>query len=154
MNSNRSFLRNLTWSLVWAAMVVPMALAQDNSSNLGTQIREVFYNGNIDACDMTDTAVFTLDRPVRVNQIDVWYRWRTSEGSVAYTLSQSNRTLRNGVLSRGDCDPYQEKWCNATDRFDLRLYPGTYFIRTERARVCQNQGSDGKGFVKVFGSRR
>ena len=40
------------------------------------------------------------------------------------------------------------------DRFNLRIHPGAYLIRTNRARVCQNPGSDGNGFVKVYGARR
>jgi hypothetical protein len=114
----------------------------------------VFNNWNTYACEMTDTAGFMLDRSVRADRIEVWYRWRSREVSVAYTLSRNGQTLRSGVLTRGDCDPYQEKWCVATDRIDLRLPPGNYLIRTERARVCQNAGSDGNGFAKVYGSRR
>jgi hypothetical protein len=150
MNLSRSFFFALTGILGWSALTAPAAFAQ---SNMGSPSRVIFDNGNIDACELTDTAVFTIDRPVRIEQFDVWYRWRNREVSVAYSLSQNGQTLRNGVLVRGDCDPYQEKWCNATDRFSLRLAPGTYAIRTERARVCQNQGSNGIGFVKVYGSR-
>jgi hypothetical protein len=150
MNMSRFFHFALTGTLVWLAISPYQALAQ---SNMGSPPRVIFDNGNIDACELTDTAVFTIDRPVRIEQFDVWYRWRSREESVAYSLSQNGQTLRNGVLVRGDCDPYQEKWCNATDRFNLRLAPGTYAIRTERARVCQNQGSNGIGFVKVYGSR-
>lgn len=150
MNLSRSFFFALTGILGWSALTAPAALAQ---SNMGSPSRVIFYNGNIDACELTDTAVFTIERPVRIEQFDVWYRWRNREESVAYSLSQNGQTLRNGVLIRGGCDPYQEQWCNATDRFSLRLAPGTYAIRTERARVCQNQGSNGIGFVKVYGSR-
>lgn len=150
MNLFRSFLFALTGTLVSLAIAPSQALAQ---SNTGSRSREIFYNGNIDACELTDTAVFTIDRPVRVQQFDVWYRWRNREASVAYSLSQNGQTLRNGVLIRGGCDPYQEQWCVATYQFNLRLAPGTYAIRTERARVCQNQGSNGIGFVKVYGSR-
>ena len=154
MNSTRSFFLFLICSLMWTAMVVPTALAQADYPDRDSHSRELFYNGNIYACDTTDTAVFTLDRPVRADRIEVWYRWRNREASVAYSLSQDGQTLRNGVLTRGGCDPYQEKWCNAIDRLNLRLRPGTYLIRTEHARVCQNQGSNGDGFVRVFGSRR
>ena len=117
--------------------------------------RMVFDNWNTDACDMTDTAVFTLDRPIRADRIEVWYRWHNHEGSIRYSLlSMDGQVLRSGILIRSACDPYQEKWCGAVDGFDFLLYPGTYTIRTERPRICQNQGSYGNGFVKVYGSRR
>jgi len=150
MKLSRPFLFALAGTLVWSTLAAPVALAQ---SDTASGAREIFSNGNIDACELTDTAVFSIDRPVRVEQFDVWYRWRHREESVAYSLSRNGQTLRNGVLVRGGCDPYQEQWCNATDHFNLRLAPGTYVIRTERARVCQNQGSNGIGFVKVYGSR-
>lgn len=150
MNLTRFLFLALSSTLIWSACTIPTALGQ---SDRVSHSREVFYNGNIDACEMTDTAMFTLDRPLHIEQFDVWYRWRNRETSVAYSLSQDGRTLRNGVLVRGDCDPYQERWCNATERFSLRLAPGTYVIRTQRPRVCQNEGSNGIGFVKVWGSR-
>jgi hypothetical protein len=154
MNPTRFFFIALTCSLVWTAVTVPTVLAQPDSGDRRYSSREVFNNWNTSACEMTDTAGFMLDRSVRADRIEVWYRWRAREVSVAYMLSQNGQTLRSGVLTRGDCDPYQEKWCVATDRIDLRLPPGNYLIRTGRARVCQNSGSDGNGFVKVYGSRR
>jgi len=154
MNLTRFFFFALMCSFIWMAIATPAAIAQPHSGDRWSSSREVFSNFNTSACEMTDTAGFMLDRSIHADRIEVWYKWRTREMSVAYTLSQNGLTLRSGVLTRGDCDPYQEKWCIATDRFNLRLRPGTYLIRTNRARVCQNPGSDGNGFVKVYGARR
>lgn len=154
MKPIRSFFLVLTCSLVWTTLTAPTALGQPDPGDRRSRSRKVFDNWNTSACEMTDTARFTLDRPVRADRIEVWYRWRAHEGSVAYTLSQDGQTLRSGVLTQGDCDPNQEKWCIAAERLDLRLRPGTYLIQTERPRVCQNPGSDGNGFVKVYGSPR
>jgi len=143
MKPINSFLTILICSLASTVLTAQIALG-----------RMVFDNWNTDACDMTDTAVFTLDRPIRADRIEVWYRWHTHEGSIRYSLSMNGQTLRNGILIRSSCDPYQEKWCGAVDGFDFMLYPGTYTINTERPRICQNLGSGGNGFVKVYGSRR
>ncbi|MGA3086725.1 MAG: hypothetical protein ABSE95_18380 [Thermodesulfobacteriota bacterium] len=145
----------------WAAIAVislvviaPAALGQPDHGDRRSHSRKLIDNWNTSACDMTDMAEFTLDRSVRVNRIEVWYRWRNREGSVGYTLSKDGQILRSGVLTRSDCDPYQEKWCVAVNGFDLWLRPGTYLVRTERPRICQNSGSGGNGFVKVYGSPR
>jgi hypothetical protein len=152
MKSTRCFLAVLAGSLVWAALAAPVALGQPDSRGGPSHSRKVFDNGNTAACEMTDTAAFRLENPVRVDRIELWYRWHHREESVSYTISRHGKTLRSGVLTRGDCDPYQENWCNAVDRFDLRLDEGKYVVRTERPRVCQNAGSDGNGVVRVYGS--
>jgi len=144
---------NVWWvaiAVISLVVIAPVAFGQpDREARWSPQ--KVFDNGNIFACEMTDMAEFTLDRPVRVNRIEVWYHWRNREGSVGYTLSKNGQILHSGFLARGDCDPYQEKWCNAVKGFDLWLRPGTYLIRTERPHICQNRGSEGNGFVKVYG---
>src|ERR1035437_8340482 len=89
MNLSRSFLFALTGTLVCLAIAPSQALAQ---SNTGSRSREIFYNGNIDACELTDTAVFTIDRHVRVQQFDV----SGIGGSIARRLSPTafHRTAR------------------------------------------------------------
>lgn len=154
MKPIRSFFLFLTCSLFMTALTAMTALGQPDSADRRSHSRMVSDNWNTSACEMTDTAGFTLDRPIRADRIEVWYRWRSREGSVGYSLSKDGQTLHSGVLTRGDCDPYQEKWCVAGDELDLRLRQGTYLIRTERNRICQNPESDGNGFVKVYGSRR
>jgi hypothetical protein len=112
---------------------------------------KLFDNFNTNACDYTDRATFDLQTRAHLDHVEVWYRWGGRETSVPYTIWHEGQTIRNGVLMRGDCDPYQEAWCTARDSFDLDAGPGRYTIRTERTRVCQNGGSGGAGFVKAFG---
>ena len=154
MTQVRSFSLVLFGSLAFAALAAPAALGQPDSRGGPPHSRKVFDNGNTAACEMTDTAAFRLERPSRIDRLELWYRWRSSEESVPYTLSRHGRVVRSGVLVRGNCDPYQEKWCEAVDRFDLQLDEGKYVVRTERPRVCQNAGSGGNGFVKVYASHR
>ena len=152
----RSLFLVLTCLLVWASLTAPATFGQPNPDARRSHSGKLFDNWNTSACEMTNTAAFNLDQAVRGNRIEVrvWYRWRNREGSVGYTLSKDGQTLRSGTLTRSDCDPYQEKWCVALDEFDLLFGPGTYLIRTEQPRICQNQGSDGNGFVKVYESPR
>jgi hypothetical protein len=133
--------------------VIVVSLA---TSVLGTAQDKLFDNFNTGACSYTDSATFNLHGPAHVGQIQVWYRWRSRESTVRYTILRDNQAIRDGVLSRAECDPYQEAWCSANDSIEMDLEPGVYTIRTERPRVCQNDGSSGAGFVKVFGyfSRR
>ena len=107
-------------------------------------------NWNTGACETTANAEFNLDQPILINRIELWYRWQAREEFVGYTLSKNGNLLYSGVLRRGDCDPYQEKWCIAVDEPDLRLNPGGYYLRTDRPRICQNRESYGNGFVKIY----
>jgi hypothetical protein len=111
----------------------------------------LFDNWNTEACSYTDSAIFNLQTPARLDHIEVWYRWRGRESSVPYTILHHGQTIRTGMLVRAECDPYQEAWCSARDSFEIEAGPGAYTIRTERPRVCQNGLSGGVGFVKAFG---
>jgi hypothetical protein len=152
MLSSRNFFIFLTYFLIVPILAVTTVYGESDRDAGRYRSRKVFDNWNTSACEATGTAVFVLDRSIRAERIEVWYRWHNREGSVGYTLSKDGLILRSGILQRSDCDPYQEKWCVAVDGFDLLLRPGTYIIRTERPRICQNPGSDGNGFVKVFGA--
>jgi hypothetical protein len=90
----------------------------------------------------------------QVTRVDIWYHWAAGESSVGYTLSGGGRSLTNGVLSRAECDPYQTAWCVARGALNTALAPGRYEFRLDRASVCQNAGSGGAGFIKVWGYRR
>ena len=112
---------------------------------------KLFDNWNTDACGYTDSATFNLQTPARLDHIEVWYHWRGRESSVPYKIWHDGQAIRAGVLDRAECDPYQEAWCSARDSFEIEAGPGAYTIRTERPRICQNDGSAGAGFVKAFG---
>ena len=143
--------------LVCAAMSAVLSPQGDAQGRLNDNRHRsflVFDNWNTLACGMTDTAAFHLDRAVHGEQIQMWYRWRTRESVVAYTLARDGRTLLSGTLTRGGCDPYQEAWCTARVEFDLDLGPGDYAVRAAHPRICQNAESHGNGFVKVQASER
>jgi hypothetical protein len=128
------------------AIVVSLAISVPGMAQV-----ELFDNFNTGGCGYTDSASFNLQAPAHLNQIQVWYHWRSRESSVRYTIWHDNQVIHEGVLSRAECDPYQEAWCQANDTLDVDAGTGAYTIRTERQRICQNAGSAGAGFVKVFG---
>ncbi len=128
------------------AIVVSLAISVPGMAQI-----KLFDNFNTDACGFTDSATFNLQAPAHLSQIQVWYKWRGRESTVHYSILHNGQSVRDGVLSRTECDPYQESWCLANDTLDVDAEPGAYTIRTERGRVCQNAGSAGVGFVKVFG---
>jgi hypothetical protein len=115
---------------------------------------KIFETWNPAACEVTDTAAFTIDSPVHLDRIEIWYRWAAGETSVDYTVAFNGKAIGVGTLVRGDCDPGQEAWCVAHAEPGAKLVPGSYTIKTERARICRNAASGGHGFIRAFGTRR
>jgi hypothetical protein len=116
--------------------------------------QQLLDNWNTAACGVTDVASFTLDIPINLQRIDLWYRWSSKETSAPYSVSRNGVAIAEGNLVRADCDPYQPAWCVARVEAGADLDPGAYVIRTARPRICQNAGSQGQGFIRLFGSTR
>ena len=114
--------------------------------------QELFNNWNTGTCNVTDVASFTVERPLRVQRIDIWFRWRANETIVGYSASRDGEVIATGDLSRAECDPHQTAWCVARGEPGAEMEPGTYTFRTERAGICQNAGSGGQGFIRAYGS--
>lgn len=111
-----------------------------------------FYdNWNTAACGFTDRAEFDVPRPIRLEQLQVWYNWAGGETSIDYAVTQDGRQVGSGVLRRESCDPFQTSWCVAADTPGADLAPGHYEVRVARGAICQNGGSGGRGFIKLFG---
>ena len=120
---------------------------------LGTNAdAQQFYNNwNTAACSFTDRAGFDLHHPTRLTAIELWYRWDRHESEVRYELYQDDKFITRGFLMRASCDPYQEAWCEARAEVGIDLPRGFVEVRTERAKVCQNEGSHGEGFIHAYG---
>jgi hypothetical protein len=116
--------------------------------------QQLLDNWNTDACGFTDVVAFSLDRTTYIQRIDIWYRWGANEASVRYSIWQNGAAIAEGNLARADCDPYQPAWCIARLEAGADLNPGTYVLRTAHARICQNAGSQGQGFIRAFGAKR
>jgi hypothetical protein len=107
-------------------------------------------NWNTSACAFTDTAELEISQGVHLSRVELWYNWQPNESSVGYTVLFNGQSIGTGNLSRASCDPYQQAWCVAQDTTDTDLSPGTYTFRTERAFVCQNVESGGRGFIRAY----
>ena len=134
-------LRRLGWLAAFLSVIATPASAQ-----------QIYNNWNTAACATTDVATITVAQTVHVRRIDIWFRWRPNERSVGYTASLGNETVAEGEMVRADCDPIQASWCIARVEPNTELEPGTYTFRTARAGICQNAGSGGQGFIRIFGA--
>lgn len=108
---------------------------------------------NTRGCGFTDTSNLPLSRPTRIDRIDLWYNWSAREASSPYEIMRPNgQAVAAGTLTRDSCDPYQATWCVGTASPGITLPPGSYLVRTPRARICQNAASKGAGFIKAWGA--
>ena len=106
---------------------------------------------NTAGCGFTDTAILPLGRAARLDRVELWYNWRASETTVAFTLLKNGQEISRGVLRRGDCDPYQAAWCVAEATVGAELEADTYAVQAAAARICQNGASQGQGFIRAYG---
>ncbi|MCX6612865.1 MAG: BACON domain-containing carbohydrate-binding protein [Acidobacteria bacterium] len=113
---------------------------------------KLFDIGNIAGCSTINHSEFTLAGNSFVNRVDVWYKFNLNEFSVPYTLLQGTQTLKTGTLVKNSCDTYQPNWCIARATLGAVMPAGEYRINVPNSQICQNAGSQGKGFVSVFGS--
>lgn len=119
------------------------------SSNAHAQ--QFYNNWNTAACEFTDRAGFQLHRATHLTAVELWYHWGRHESEARYELYQDDRFIKRGRLMRAGCDPYQEAWCEARANIGIDLPRGDVEIRTERAKICQNEQSNGEGFIHAFG---
>ena len=113
--------------------------------------QQIYNNWNTAACGLTDRAGFRLHEPTRLTAIELWYHWGRDESEVGYSLFHNGRFVKHGRLMRAGCDPYQEAWCEARGNVGEDLPRGYVEVQTTRPKVCQNEGSDGHGFIHAFG---
>jgi hypothetical protein len=139
----------IAYTAKWLA-IGAMCLCGAPASALAQQ---VFDNWNTAACDVTDVATLSVDRPTRLQRVDIWYHWASNEAVTRYSVSHNGATIAEGDLARAECDPYQTAWCVARVEASVDIEPGAYVFRTSRPAICQNAGSSGQGFIRAFGSQ-
>ena len=132
-------------SFLFVGMLAGLALC------VNARAQQFYNNWNTAACGFTDRAGFYLQRPTRLTAIELWYHWGQHESEVRYELYQNDRFIKRGRLMRAGCDPYQEAWCEARDNIGIDLGRGYVEVRTERAKLCQNNQSNGEGFIHAYG---
>ena len=87
-----------------------------------------------------------------ITKFQTWYSWGSNEITLDYKLLRGETLVREGVLLRKDCDPYQRQWCQAVEEnLTLNLEPGDYTLVADTEKICQNSTSGGDGFIFVYG---
>lgn len=107
-------------------------------------------NFNKARCNYSDFATIEADRPMFLSKFQLWVDWDKVPENLHYRVSLDGENIGGGTLSKGSCDPYQTHWCHAQDSPNVKLPPGTYRITLDTDAICQNAGSNGEGFVRVF----
>lgn len=113
------------------------------------QEQELFNSWNLDACSITDIAIFDLIGDAMVNTITVWYNTQFVESGLSFTME--GPVTQSGVFQAKSCDPYQSQWCEGQIAVNDVMPSGQYTLIAGVAAICQNSGSRGNGFVVVRG---
>jgi uncharacterized protein (TIGR03437 family) len=111
----------------------------------------LFDNWNTAACSLVNSSGFDLVENDYATSLQAWYQWKTGETSVSYTLSQNGQKVSSGSLTRSSCDPNQASWCGATTNLGATLPAGAYTLTLGTTQMCANSGSNGAGFVRLYG---
>ena len=133
--------------------VVILGLAAANqTSGAGTPEITLFDNWNTAACNTTSQAQFSINKEAFVSRIVVWSDTRLGGGNLSGTLSGPQGSMSISS-TRGNCDPYQGQWCEQIFAIARPLSAGNYSINLNTNSVCQNSGSRGNGFARVYGQQ-
>lgn len=138
-------MKRVSWMIVVVALFIGICAVLPAVAE-----RKVIDNWNTAACQLTDGAVMHLQAPTHVERVELWRNWEGDRREVPYKLFHEGRPPREGVMRRGSCDPYQKSWCVAEVHLRDHFQPGRYMFKVPSGRLCQNSGSGGQGFIKVF----
>lgn len=136
-----------------AAATAPVSGAV--TSTVPDQIGEVIMdNWNKGGCGTTDTILFSLPSGRDIGLARTWINWPKGETDIPYDLRRNGTTVLEGNFGRNSCDSFQQSWCEGVATWNTHLPSGQYSIKTGLARVCQNGGSDGNGFLALYETAR
>lgn len=132
-----------------ASMMGLTPLGAEQSADGNELLVEVL---NPDGCGQTDRSPLTLRRAAKLSRVDVWYDWDSDEEVLDYVIRDSGGSVvHEGMMFRSDCDPNQGNWCFASDEPLIELPRGAYSVVTAKAKICQNQRSGVRGFIRAWG---
>lgn len=132
----------------WLFLIILISLPV-KAQNINAE-EQFLTNSNPEACGFTDLSKFTLDKKEFITKIESWINWPENLKEVDYTLQFPDNKDKKGTLKRGSCDPYQTSWCVASDKIDDYLPAGEYSLTISKKIMCQNQKSNGMGFITVY----
>ena len=114
--------------------------------------KALYQESNPYVCAYTSEAPFSLREKSLVEKISIWYDSGLAGDTVAYSLfNERGEQVYRGLFEKGDCDPYQTRWCRGNSELNFCLPAGNYYVEIDSDAICQNAVSDGKGFITVYG---
>jgi len=113
---------------------------------------KLFELWNTGGCGQTDVAEFDVSAPTYVGRMEFWANWQSGEQALPFQFYGPRGNLGHGNLGRAGCDSYQSTWCVGTMPLGLQLEPGHYRLQLERPALCQNGGSNGRAFIRIWGN--
>lgn len=105
-------------------------------------------NNYLGACQLTDTATWTIKEDLDISTFQIWYRWNSGETTLPVTLMRDGKKIAEFTATRAACDPYQAQWCNADYVYNAVLPKGTYTTKITDKRQCLKPG--GTGAVRLY----
>ncbi|MDD5618618.1 MAG: hypothetical protein PHG69_05935 [Candidatus Omnitrophica bacterium] len=107
-------------------------------------------NSYTGACQQTDKSEWQLTRDLKVSMFRIWYSWNTGETTLPVTVYKDGKEFAKFDAQRGNCDPYQQQWCNADYAINKDFPKGNYSTAIPNARQCLKPG--GTGTVLLYGT--
>ena len=140
----------ITTNLPWEESVETKKVDSGNTPDTKTYDK-LYGNNNVGGCGYTDKSIFEVPVKSYVSKIRMWYYWAEGETQLPFTLKKDGKEIISGILMREDCDPYQTSWCEGNYYPKSNFEAGTYELKVDTAKLCQNSQSDGNGMYMIFG---
>ncbi|MDH7476375.1 MAG: hypothetical protein QHH09_02800 [Microgenomates group bacterium] len=102
------------------------------------------------ACQLTDKSEWALDKSLNVTKFQMWYKWNEEETTLPITIFKDGKEFASFTATRGDCDIYQKRWCNADYNINKTFPAGAYTTKIPSARQCLKPGSTGT--IRLYGT--
>lgn len=106
-------------------------------------------NWNVATCGLTNRLAISISAPLKLSRLELW----SDKGRAGSKLSgqligpNGSQTLQ---ARRGNC---QGNWCEEIVEINQVLPAGNYRFEASSDSLCQNAGSAGNAFVRVYGCR-
>jgi hypothetical protein len=100
-------------------------------------------------CLLTDVSEWKQDTDLNVTMVQFWYNWAQNETTLDFTITKDGEQFLSGTAERGQCDPYQQQWCNANFVIEKTFPSGNYFAKVAKASMCLKPGDTGT--VRLYG---
>jgi len=100
------------------------------------------------ACQLTNKSEWELVKDVQVTTFQVWYNWNQGETTLPVKVYKDGQPFAEFTATRGNCDPYQQQWCNADFSLNKLLPKGKYTTEIENSRQCLKPG--GTGAIRLY----